>query len=172
MSTRSEPFTELDSRFSSEDAQPTPWADTANRLEEAEVYWLSTVRSAGRPHVTPLLAVWFDDRIYFCTGPTEQKAHNLEHNGHCVLTTGSNELDSGLDVVVEGEAVRLTDEARLRSLATTYEDKYGSFWHFEVRDAAFHGEGGRALVYEVAPSRVFGFAKGRYGQTRYRFPQP
>ncbi len=29
----------------------------------------STVRPDGRPHVTPLLAVWADDALHFCTGP-------------------------------------------------------------------------------------------------------
>ena len=35
--------------------------------------WLTTVRADGRPHVTPLVAVWLDDAIHFSTGPEEQK---------------------------------------------------------------------------------------------------
>jgi hypothetical protein len=34
-----------------------------------------------------------------------------------VLTTGSNALNEGLDLVVEGDAVRITDEAKLRRTA-------------------------------------------------------
>lgn len=55
-----EPVAELDARFSSDGATRTGWAEARRRLEDAEVYWLSTVRPDGRPHVTPLLSVWLD----------------------------------------------------------------------------------------------------------------
>jgi hypothetical protein len=167
-----EPVAELDARYSSDGATPTAWAQARRRLEEAEVYWLSTVRPDGRPHVTPLLSVWQDGALYFCTGPSERKARNLTQNPHCILTTGCNALAEGLDLVVEGAAVRVSDDATLRGLAAAYESKYGGDWHFDVRDGAFHGEGGEALVYEVAPSTVFGFGKGEYSQTRWRFERP
>lgn len=165
-----EPVAELDARFSGEGAIPTDWAEARGRLVDAEVYWLSTVRPDGRPHVTPLLSVWLDEALYFCTGPTERKARNLAVNPHCALTTGSNALGQGLDLVVEGDAARVSDDAVLRRLADAYESKYGSDWHFDVRDGVFvNGEGGEALVYEVAPTTVFGFRKGDYSQTRWRF---
>jgi hypothetical protein len=88
-------------------------------------------------------------------------------NSHCVITTGCNVLE-GLDVVVEGEAVQVSDEARLQRVADRYASKYD--WHYTVRDGAFYGEGGRALVYEVAPATAFGFGKGESSsQTRWRF---
>jgi nitroimidazol reductase NimA-like FMN-containing flavoprotein (pyridoxamine 5'-phosphate oxidase superfamily) len=164
-----EPAAELDARFSTEDAVPTEWPEARRHLAEAQVYWLSTVRPDGRPHVTPLLAIWQDDALYFCTGPTERKAKNLVSNRHCVLTTGCNALDEGLDLVVEGDAVAVNDDDTLQRLADAYVSKYGSDWQFEVRDGAFHGDGGEALVYQVAPSTVFAFGKGRYSQTRWRF---
>ena len=34
-------------------------------LEQADLFWISTVQSSGRPHVTPLVAVWLDDVIHF-----------------------------------------------------------------------------------------------------------
>ena len=165
-----EPVTELDPRFSGEDATPAPWTKARERLECAEVYWLSTVRPDGRPHVTPLIAVWLDGALYFCTGPSERKAKNLLGNAHCVITTGSNVLSEGLDLVVEGDAVRERDEVTLQRVADAYESKYGSDWRFTVRDGAFHGEGGEALVYEVVPTTAFGFGKGEpFSQTRWRF---
>lgn len=164
------PIAELDKDFSSRDASVTAWSEARDRLDEAEVYWLSTVRPDGRPHVTPLLSVWLDDALYFCTGPGERKAKNLTHNPHCILTTGSNRLNEGLDLVVEGDAVQVDDDDRLRRVADRYRSKYGSDWAFDVRDGRFaHEQGGKALVYEVAPSKAFGFAKGEYGQTRWRF---
>ncbi|MPZ62401.1 MAG: pyridoxamine 5'-phosphate oxidase family protein [Propionibacteriales bacterium] len=127
----------------------------------------------GRPHVTPLLAVWQDGALYFCTGPTERKARNLANNPHCVLTTatGGTSLHEGLDLVIEGDAVRVTDSARLHRLADAYESKYGSDWRFEVRDGGFFSEPpGVVLVYEVVPSTGFGFGRSEaYSQTRWRF---
>ncbi|WP_372444705.1 pyridoxamine 5'-phosphate oxidase family protein [Streptomyces coffeae] len=107
--------------------------------------------------------------LYFCTGPGEQKAKNLAHNPHCTLTTGANTLREGLDLVVEGEAAAVRDDAVLRRVAEAYVTKYGEEWTFEVRDGSFHHEGGQALVYEVAPATAFGFRKGVYGQTRWGF---
>lgn len=166
-----EPDTELDPRFSGPDATPTPWAQARHKLETAELFWLTTVRPDGRPHVTPLLCVWDDGAAYFCTGATERKARNLDTNPHCILTTGSNALNEGLDLVLEGDARRLVDNTRLSDIAAAYEAKYGAGWHWEVRDGGFVGAGdNHATVYEVIPSTVFGFGKGAFSQTRWRFP--
>lgn len=164
-----EPVTEPDERYSSDAAIATDWTEASDELANAEIFWLSTVRPDGRPHVTPLLAVWLDLALYFCTGSGERKAGNLAGNPHCVLTTGCNALREGLDVVVEGTAVRVSDDATLRRVAERYEAKYGSDWHFDVRDGAFVGGGGPALVFAVSPTKVFGFRRGVYSQTRYRF---
>jgi nitroimidazol reductase NimA-like FMN-containing flavoprotein (pyridoxamine 5'-phosphate oxidase superfamily) len=164
-----EPVAELDSQFSSDDATPTTWAEARECLEKAEVYWLSTVRPDGRPHVTPLVAVWLDDTLYFTTGPSERKAKNLVHNSHCVITTGRDVLE-GLDLVVEGDAELVSDEARLQRVADQYASKYDPPFHFTVRDGAFYGEGGAALVYRVTPTKAFGFGKGEsFSQTRWSF---
>jgi nitroimidazol reductase NimA-like FMN-containing flavoprotein (pyridoxamine 5'-phosphate oxidase superfamily) len=164
-----EPETMLDERFSDPNATPTEWADGREQIEVAELFWLTTVRPDGRPHVTPLISVWLDGAAYFCTGADERKAKNLAQNANCVLTTGRNLLEEGLDVVIEGEAERISDDSKLRRIADAYESKYGSTWHFDVRDGAFQHEGGEALVFEVAPKTVFGFGKGEYSQTRWRF---
>ncbi|HEX6710547.1 MAG TPA: pyridoxamine 5'-phosphate oxidase family protein [Rubrobacter sp.] len=164
-----EPVAWLEPHFSSEDATATPWEEARGRLERAEVYWLSTVRPDGRPHVTPLVAVWLDGALYFASGPGERKAKNLAHNPHCVITTGRNVLE-GLDLVVEGGAAVVGDEARLRRVADRYASKYGPPFQFTVRDGAFHGEGGVAEVYELTPVKAFGFGKGEsFSQTRWSF---
>ena len=90
------------------------------RARGAELYWLTTVRADGRPHVTPLIGVHHDGAVHFCTGSGEQKARNLEHSAKVALTTGTNTWAAGLDVVVEGEAVRVADNARLQELADAY----------------------------------------------------
>jgi general stress protein 26 len=164
-----DPVAELQPQFSSAGAPPTPWAEARGHLERAEVFWLATVRPDGRPHVTPLIAVWLDGALYFCTGASERKAKNLARNAHCVITTGCNALNEGLDVVVEGDAARVSDAATLQRVAERYAAKYD--WHFAVRDGALHGdEGNIALVYAVPPATAFGFGKGEpFSQTRWRF---
>src|SRR5436305_4480252 len=104
-----EPVTQIDTRFSEPGAVATEWDETRRVLETAELFWISTVRADGRPHVTPLVAVWLDGTIHFSTGPTEQKAINLRGNPHVILMTGCNDWKGGLDVVVEGDAIQVTD---------------------------------------------------------------
>jgi hypothetical protein len=149
------------------------WPQIRDQIAAAELYWLSTVRPDGRPHVTPLIGVWSDGALVFCTGPRERKARNLELNRHCVVTTGTNTRPGGLDVVLGGDAVRVEENYRLRHLADAYEQKYGDEWHFEVQEGGFWTEDGGvghlALVFAVAPVTVFGFGRDPYIQTRYRF---
>jgi general stress protein 26 len=166
-----EPVTEQDVRFGDPESPPTPWPEARRVLETAELFWISTVRSDGRPHVTPLPAVWHRDRLHFCTGPEEQKAVNLAGNPHVALTTGANRWKEGLDLVVEGTAVRVADDATLRTLADLWRSKYQGDWDFAVDHGVFrHGDGGAAVVFGVAPVKVLAFAKGRFAQTRFRFP--
>jgi hypothetical protein len=165
------PVTEL-SVFSSPNATPTDWSQARDGLASAELYWLSSVRPDGRPHVTPLLGVWLEGALYFCTGPNERKARNLSTNCHCVLTTGQSALD-GLDLVIEGMAQGVSDVVELGRVADTYESKYGP--HFAEPDGTWAGlgdaiRGAEVLVYRVAPETGFGFGKGEtYSQTRWSF---
>jgi general stress protein 26 len=163
-----EPTTELHEGFSEPGATARPWAEVAEVLSASEMFWLSTVRGDGRPHVTPLPAIWLDGALHFCAGDQEQKSKNLEANQACILTTGTNELRSGLDVVVEGAAARVTDKAVLTRLAEVWKTKLD--WTFEVGDGVFRdGDGRRGLVFGVTPTKVLAFGKGPYSQTRYRF---
>lgn len=163
------PTTQIDSRFSHPEAGPTPWSDAAQVLETAELYWLTTVRADGRPHVTPLIALAEAETVYFCTGLDEQKARNIEHSARVAITTGNNTWDQGLDVVVEGTAVRVTEREALQRLADAYEAKYGSAWHFDVGDGLFVTDGHEAAVFRIEPDKVLAFAKEPHAQTRYRF---
>ncbi len=168
-----EPRTKLQPEFSDQNAASTPWAEALARLEQAELYWLTTVRLDGRPHVTPLIAVWLDGALYFCTGESERKAKNLAHNLQCVITTGCNALNEGLDIVVEGKAAEVRDESRLQRVADAFTLKYPpregtKIWRFAVRDGIFYVDNGECLLYEVTPAKVFGFGKGRFSQTRWR----
>jgi general stress protein 26 len=165
---QTEPIVELHEAFSEPGAAPRPWAEVAAVLSTTEMFWLSTVRGDGRPHVTPLPAIWLDETLHICTGAQEQKSKNLRSNPRCILAGGANQFRSGLDVVVEGTAVRVTDPVRLHELATLWKNKLD--WDFEVIGDGFRDLGGRTgLVFGVKPDKVLAFAKSPYSQTRYRF---
>jgi general stress protein 26 len=167
----SEPRTDFDGRYSAPRAAAGAWTEAEADLRSAELYWLTTVRADGRPHVTPLVAVWADSVLYFCTGEAEQKAINLSANPHVVLTTGGNGWEDGLDVMVEGDAVRVSDEDTLQRLAGAWTTKWDGRWHFEVQDGSFRNPGSAepVLVFAVAPAKILAFTKGTFSQTRYRF---
>ncbi len=165
-------ITELDQRFSEPEAEPTPWAETERILRDAQLFWVSTVRRDGRPHVTPLVAVWLSGALHFCTGPDEQKALNLEANPRVALSTGCNDWQGGLDVVVEGEAERVTEIARLDDLARSWAEKWDGSWRYEpVAEGFRHSDAERiAHVFAVRPAKVLAFGKGNFSHTRHRFP--
>ena len=67
----------------------------------------------------------------------------------------------------------MSDVAELRSVADTYEAKYGA--QFTAPEGTWFGLGdgirsGSVLLYRVAPTMAFGFGKGKpFSQTRWRF---
>ncbi|HEU5265567.1 MAG TPA: pyridoxamine 5'-phosphate oxidase family protein [Jatrophihabitans sp.] len=163
-----EPLGELVAEFSDPDSAALPWADAAAVVESAEMFWLSTVRRDGRPHVVPLPAMWLDGALHFATGAHEQKARNLAANPNCVLTTGTNAFRAGIDVVVEGSATRVTGTRELTRLARMWREKLD--WTFEVGDGVFldaESDGHPALVFALQPTKILAFTKQPYSQTRY-----
>ncbi len=166
----STPTTTVDERYSEPEAIPVSWSDTCAVLVSAELFWLSTVRTSGQPHVTPLVGVWVDDALHFTTGAEEQKAANLRANPRVALTTGCNDWRGGVDVVVEGRAVLATDQLVLERLCEAWRTKWDGSWEFSARDGhMFHPEGVEVLAYSVAPSKVLAFAKGSFSHTVHRF---
>lgn len=166
-----DPRAELDIRYSAPGATATAWDDAENVLQLAEIYWITTVRADGRPHITPLIGVWLEGAMYFATGEGEQKAKNLLQNPGCALTTGCNTIGRGLDIVVEGNAVRVISQGQLELVADAIADKYGPDWRFDVRADALEGrQGNIAWLFRVQPATVYGFGKGDpFSQTTWRF---
>lgn len=164
--------------------QPLAWDRALERLEgewkqqappemggdaSPHTHWLATTRPDGRPHVVPIGAVWDGGHFYFTAGDGTRKAKNLAHNSQCVMTLAAR----GLDLALEGEAKKVTDEAKLQRLAEVFAS---GGWAPEVRDGAFYHEFSAPsagpppwYVYEFTPKTVFGVATAEpYGATRWR----
>jgi general stress protein 26 len=160
-------------------AATTPdWADIEQRLAEAQLYWLVSVRRDGRPHAVPVCGLWRDGAFFFTTGDAEQKMRNLEHDPHVVVTAGplgAGGWGTGKDIAVEGVATPVSDEALLQLLAEGWRTKYDGDWDYEVREGRFFevghsgdGNQGGSGVFRVPPDKVLVFGD-EHGQTTYRF---
>jgi general stress protein 26 len=154
------------------------WEEVDQRLTDAQLYWLVTVRRDGRPHPVPVCGAWRDGAFYFCTGDAEQKMRNLEHDPHVVVTAGplgAGGWSNGKDIAVEGVATRVSDPSLLQELAEEWRTKYAGDWVFEARDGRFFEVsdqgargGGGAVVFRVPPDKVLVFGDD-HGQTTFRF---
>jgi general stress protein 26 len=164
------PVTSLDQRYSDSRASATPWADTERAIESAELFWLTTVRADGRPHVTPLVAVWADGALHFTTGSNEQKSANLRANSHVILTTGRNDWQEGIDIVLEGEAREGAEQHVLEDVSQAFRAKWDGRWEYVARDGKFfHPDGFEVQLFSVVPAKVLAFAKDPFGHTVHKF---
>lgn len=168
-----DPITTIDLEHSSSpDNVATSWEETRRVLETAEVFWLSTVRADGRPHVTPVAAAWLDETLYFGTGSIAQKLKNLQGNPHVALTTGNNHLATGLDIVVEGAAAPCADTAAHERFYRQQAILWGEGWPIQLRDGVLwdEGTGEPLLLFAVTPTKIFAYTRGdQWSQTRYQF---
>ena len=84
----------------------------------ARTTWLATLNEDGSPHVTAVGAIWLDGAYWFQTGAGTRKRRNVERDPRCSIALSV--LDA--DVVVEGDAVRVTDPAALARAAKKWAD--------------------------------------------------
>ena len=77
-----------------------------------------------------------------------------------------------MDVILEGEAMEVTDADRLGRLVDAYRSKYADCFQFRLVHGQFSAPGaiGPALVFDVRARKAFAFTKGdTFSQTRWRF---
>ena len=156
-------------------AAPIPWSRAIKQLEAATggTYWLATTSPDGRPHVAGTGALWVDGKVYFVSGSRTRKSRNLAANPACVFSVSL----TGIDLVLEGTAVRITDRPDLLRLAKRYA---AQGWPASVSGAALTAEymapsGGPPPwnLYVIRPSTAFGVSTGKPGgATRWRFETP
>ncbi|MBB5786245.1 pyridoxamine 5'-phosphate oxidase family protein [Jiangella mangrovi] len=160
-----------------------PWEKVRERLDAGvpqapgtggpnrHTCWLATVRPDGRPHVMPLGLLWLDGAFWFNAGPGTRKARNPAADPHCVVTVA---LDP-FDIVVEGTAQKVTDDATLRRVVDAYAADDG--WEATIEDGALTAPFSAPSagpppweVYRVTPSTVFALgAEDPLGATRFTF---
>jgi pyridoxine/pyridoxamine 5'-phosphate oxidase len=164
------------------DAPPIPWNKVRARIDEGftqapdtggpnrHTCWLATVDPQGRPDVRPLGVLCIDGAFYFNSGAGTRKSRNLAGDPRCTLTVATHPFD----LVVEGEASVVTDDATLRRVAQEFTD-HG--WEATVQDGALVAEFSAPSagpppwhVYQVVPETVYALGTAEpYGATRFRF---
>ena len=152
---------------------PISWSRALDQLQDdsaKKTTWLATVRPDGRPHVAGVGALWLDGTFYFTSGAGTRKSRDLAANPHCVLSVALPDLD----LVVEGTAAKVTDDATLQRLAERYA---AQGWPARVEDGAFTAPYSAPsagpppwYLYVLTPSTAFGVATAEpFGATRWRF---
>jgi hypothetical protein len=152
---------------------PLIWSRALKQLEAGAPsgsYWLATTNPDGRPHVAAVGALWIDGKIYFTSGTRTRKGRNLAAKPDCVFSVSL----TGIDIVVEGTAVRITDRPTLLRLAKRYADQG---WPASVSGDAFTAEYSAPsagpppwYLYMVRPTTAFGVATAEpFGATRWQF---
>jgi hypothetical protein len=151
-----------------------PWSRALEALESAEARtqtpFLATTRPDGRPHVAAVGALWDSGKVYFVSGSGTRKSRNLAENANCVVSMSL----SGIDLVVEGTAAKVTDNLTLERMAKRYADQG---WPATVKDGAFTYEYSAPSagpppwdLYAVTPKTIFGVLTVEPGgATRWRF---
>jgi hypothetical protein len=153
---------------------PLEWTRALNDLNGAPgrdiAAFLSTVRPDGRPHSAGIGPAFVEGGVYFTSSPGARKAKNLAGNPACTL---SLRLPT-LDLVLEGEAARVTDEATLEKIAARYRE---GGWPAEVDGDALTAPFSAPSagpppwhVYRLAVRQAFAVATQEpHGATRWRF---
>ena len=96
------------------DARSAPAPDAAN----SRTTWLSTINQDGSPHVTAVGALWLDGAFWFQTGAGTRKGRNVARDPRCSVAVSVRDAD----VVIEGDAVRVTEPGALARVARAWAD--------------------------------------------------
>jgi hypothetical protein len=161
-------------------SKPIPWTRALEELEAVaktpvdarppRSFWLATTRPDGRPHIAGVGALWVDGKFYFTSGDGTRKSRNLVANPNCVISVSL----SSLDLVVEGTARVVTDDATLERLAELYA---AQGWPAKASNGAITADFSAPSagsppwrLYEMIPRTAFGVATAEpNGATRWRF---
>lgn len=152
-----------------------PWSRARDQLAARTPlpetpFFLGTCRPDGRPHAAGIGAVWHAGTLYFTSGPGARKARNLAANPACTISVRLVDID----LVLDGEAHRVTDRATLAAVAARYR---AGGWPAEVDGDAFTAPFNAPSagppswhLYRFDIHTAVGVATAQpYGATRWRF---
>lgn len=130
--------------------------------------WLTTINSDGSPHVMAVGMLALNGNWYFTSGPRTRKSRNLARDARCAASIATQQFD----LVVEGTAHRVTDQAELSSVADGF---VHDGWPAKVAGDALTAEYSAPsagpppwYVYRVEPSRVFALGTSEpFGATKF-----
>lgn len=91
---------------------------TATRLEETTVSAHLATTADDRPHVAPVWFLYDDDHLYTFTGG--QKLSNIRKNPRVAVSIE----DEGWHAVIQGTAVTVEDDDRIREVGQQLFEKY------------------------------------------------
>src|SRR3984957_10617084 len=107
---------------------PVDWAAVAEKLDagsapapdalNSRTTWLATVNEDGSPHVTPVGALGLGGRFWFQTGTGTRKGRNVARDPRCSVAVSIRDAD----VVIEGDAARVTEQAAPARVAKAWAD--------------------------------------------------
>ena len=140
-----------------------PWSWARERLEQALLYWVMTVRPNGRPHASPIWGVWVGDCFYFEGGPDTRRGRNLAANPAVGV-----HMERGDDIVmVEGTAAEIPhpDPDLVTTLVEAFTSKYEPAHNYRPDPAMWEGGG----LYVVQPQVVLAWGAFPTTVTRWRF---
>ena len=138
---------------------PVDWAVVVEKLEagstprpempNSRTTWLSTVNEDGSPHVTAVGALWVDGTFWFQTGVGTRKGGNVARDPRCSLAVSVRDAD----VVVEGDAVQVTEPGAVARIAKAWADN-GCAGGARCERVGHHRPVQRAVARTTAVERV------------------
>ena len=152
-----------------------PWSRARDGLVAASPkpespFFLGTVGPDGRPHSAGVGVAWLDGDVYFTSGPGTRKSRHLAANPACTMSARLADMD----LVLDGEAERVTDRPTLDRVVAVYRD---GGWPAEVDGDAYTAPFSAPSagpppwhLYRLRFHTAVGVATAEpYGATRWRF---
>lgn len=156
-------------------AEPLPWSRPRDLLaagapQPGTPFFLGSVGPGERPHSAGVGVLWLDGDLFFTSSPRARKARNLAANPACTVSVRLE----GIDLVLEGEATRVTDQPTLERAAAGYRE---GGWPAVVEGDAFTAPFSAPSagpppwnLYRFRFDTAFGVATAEpAGATRWRF---
>ena len=152
-----------------------PWSRARDALVTGSpspsiTFFLGTFGPDGTPHAAGGGGLWQDGNLYFTSGPGMRKARDLAANPACTISARLPDID----LVLEGEATRVTDVPTLEEIARRYHE---GGWPAKVEGDALTAPFSAPIagpppwrLYRITPRVITGVATAEpYGATRWTF---